>query len=58
MKKIDRLIMLAKKRRGSSGMIVDFMEKIALRKWSVTGRMSNGDFVYNKNTLKSVLMHL
>ena len=53
MKKIDRLIMLAKKQRGSSGVIVAFMEKIAPRKWSVTGRMSNGDFVYNKNALKS-----
>lgn len=52
MKKIDRLLMKAKRMYGGSGVIVAFINKIGSQ-WQVKGHFKNGELAYNLNELHS-----
>lgn len=51
MKKIDRLLIQARKKFGSSGIIIAFIEKLSENQWGIKGFMRNGTMAYNQNEL-------
>ena len=53
MKRIDRLLIKARKMFGCNAVVVAFVEKTSPRKWSVKGHLDNGDIAFNENKLTS-----
>ena len=53
MKRIDRLLIKARKMFGCNAVVVAFVEKTSPRKWNVKGHLDNGDIAFNENKLTS-----